>query len=202
MKYRKIMLAALVFVVLVSGGASMGSPVLAQTAQPEQPSAEGESGVSTPDGNTPDNMPAIGPHDYDFAAHGTAWVPQRKAKFKWNPYGWGTAAKKKVVGDEWVHVSIPAATRIDGSRTKVNHVQFCAKSSAVGTKPVTMDIWDNKKKIASVPIVGWNDTGYHCAWKAFSPTIQFQSLGVSVKLHYAHALDEITLYKAFARVTP
>ncbi len=200
MKYRKILLVSLVVVVLISGGVSMGSPVLAQTEQPEQPSAEGESGVSAPDGNTPDMMPAAG--IYDFVAHGTAWVPQRRGKFNWKPYGWGTEAKKKVVGDEWVHISIPTATRIDGPRWKVNYVQFCAKSSAVGTKPVTMDIWDNKTKIASVPIVGWNDTKYHCAWKSFSPSIKHQSLGVSVKLHYAHAMDTITLYKAFGRLIP
>jgi len=197
MKYRKIMLVSLVFVVLVSGGISMSSPVLAQTAQP---SAEGESGVSTPDENTPDI--AAGPHDYDFVAHGTAWVAQRRGKFNWKPLGWGTAAKKKVAGDEWVHISIPTATRIDGPRFKVIFVQFCAKSSAVGTKPLTMDIWDNRTRIASVPIVGWNDTKYHCAWKQLSPAIKHRSLGVSVKLHYANAMDTITLYKAFGRVTP
>lgn len=81
MKYRRIMLVFLVFVVLISGGVSMSSPVLAQTVQPEQPSAEGESGVSSPDGNTPDMMPSVGPNDYDFVAHGTAWVPQRKIRF-------------------------------------------------------------------------------------------------------------------------
>ena len=202
MKYRKMMLVFLVFVVLISGGISMGSPVLAQTPQPEPPSAEGEYSVFNPDENTPDALPP-GPHDYQFVAHGSAWVPKRIGQFKGRPSGWGTEATKIEEGIAPVTISIPAATLIDGSKTKVSFVQFCYKSHEFGTKPNYVLIWGAPDKLlATIKVGGWGDKQYHCIGQSFRPAKHFQSLGVNVQLKYAHAGDTVTLYKALARVAP
>ena len=140
--------------------------------------------------------------DTDMVAHGTAWVPERKWKFKmFKPYGWGTRTKVKVgPSDVWVHIPIPYMSRIENDRTWVEYVEFCAHSTnGAATKPVKLDVWDNRVRVASVTVSWVSNNKVQCHGITLSPKVMAQSLGLSVLLHFANTTDRITLFKAWAR---
>lgn len=142
--------------------------------------------------------------DTDHVAHGTAWVAQREWKFqKIIHYGWGTWFKKRLPGNEWIHVSIPWTSYLDGSWVDVKFVQFCAQSTnGTVTKPIRVDIWENDNQIASQPIAWPADNLYHCVDVNFTPSYWAESIGVSVLVHFENKADKITFYKAWATATP
>ncbi len=135
----------------------------------------------------------------DFAVHGTAWVRENAGQFSmFKPYGWGTAAKVKASGYQWVHIAIPYTTYLEDVAQKVRYVEFCAVSTnGAATKPVKMDVWANTVKISSTPISWPADNARHCFGVTYSPGVWYQDLGVSVQLYFANTTDKITLYKAW-----
>jgi hypothetical protein len=142
----------------------------------------------------------------DLVAHGTAWVPEARSKFsRWVPKGWGIEAKVKAagVGDVWVHIPIPDETVANGTVMNLVYVEFCAKSSnGAQTMPTRMDLWAFDTRFKSQAVTWPADNAIHCWGITFSPVTWQQSLGVSVLLHFANTTDQITLYKAWARVQP
>jgi len=142
--------------------------------------------------------------DYDFTTHGTSWVRQIPAQFSlFRTMGWGTQAKVKAAGDQWVHIAVPYQTRIANTLMKIKFVQFCAQSSNGGvTKPVRMDLWSYDGLTKSVLITWPANNNKNCFTYEF-PTPEFQpGLGVSVLLHYANPTHMITLYHAWVRIVP
>jgi hypothetical protein len=141
---------------------------------------------------------------YDYTNHGTAWVPELRAKFSlFKPVGWGTMTKAKVAGNQWVHIPVPYPSRIADTLVKIKYVEFCAQSSSgVATKPIRLDLWDYTGRFYSTNIAWPANNNKFCFGHEFNPPIWQQDLGVSVLLHFANATDTITLYKAWVRVTP
>jgi len=140
--------------------------------------------------------------DTDMVAHGTAWVAERRGKFKmFKPFGWGTKMKIKVgPSNEWVHIPIPYMSRIENDRTWVEYVEFCGRSSnGALTKPIRLDVWNNRSRIASVTISWAANNNVQCHGISFSPKVMAQSLGLSVLLHFDSTTDNITLYKGWVR---
>ena len=137
---------------------------------------------------------------------GTAWVPELRTKFsQWKPFGWGTQAKVKAagVGYQWVHIPLTYMSYFDGTPTKLTYVEFCAKSSnGALTKPVTMDVWDNEVRIHSDPITWPADNAFHCWGYDFGAGAWHSGVGISVQLYFANTTDTITLYKAWAEISP
>lgn len=140
-----------------------------------------------------------------FVAHGTGWVPERRAKFStWLYRGWGTEIKVKAatVGqDQWVHIPIPITTYMDGTWLEISSVEFCARSSnGAQTKPVMVDLWsDTRFKRQSITWAANNNK--QCVSIPVGPTWE-ESLGVSVLLDFGSSSDTITLYKAWAVLEP
>jgi hypothetical protein len=136
----------------------------------------------------------------DISVHGTMWTPELRSKFSlFRPYGWGTATKVKAAGDQWVHIPIPYVTYLEDVAQKIRYVEFCAQSSAGSrTKPTALHLWAGSKRFYAGAISWPADNAYHCAGVSFSPGVWKEDLGVSVSLHYANAVDSITLYKAWA----
>jgi len=135
----------------------------------------------------------------DIAVQGTLWRPERPRQFSlFQVKGWGIETKKKVAGDEWVHITVPLITRLENRLQKIGKVEFCAKSTnGTATKPVRIDLWANKAQFKSQVIAWPADNNYHCIAISFSPAIWKESLGISVLFHYANSADRITLYKAW-----
>ena len=142
--------------------------------------------------------------NYDFGAHGTAWVAQKNTQFKlFRPYGWGIVTKAKAAGKKWVHISVPFPTRIAEDRMLISYVEFCAQSSnGAITKPIRWDMWDNNGMFYSEDISWPGNNNKNCYGHTFNPPFAIEGLGVSVQLNFANTTDKITLYKAWVRVTP
>jgi hypothetical protein len=140
-----------------------------------------------------------------ISIHGTAWVPELRAKFsRWRPVGWGTQAKVKPagVGDQWVHIPVPVAPWLDNTTTYVFHVVFCAQSSnGSSTKPIQVDVWDQSTRIYSGPVTWWSDSNLHC-WDVSFAKVLVTSVGISVLLHFATTTDQITLGEATVSFAP
>jgi hypothetical protein len=138
-------------------------------------------------------------------AHGTAWVPELRARFaRWRPVGWGTQAKVKAagVGDQWVHIPIPVAPWLADTTTFVFSVHFCAQSTnGSQTRPVQIDVWSGSTRIYTGAVYWWSDNATHCWNVDFSPTL-VTSVGVSVLLHFATTTDQITLEEAAVSFAP
>jgi hypothetical protein len=179
---RPAVLSVLVLL-LVAGSA----PILAGAAGPS-------SDVRASEGNT------------DVVAFGTAWVPQSRSRFAvWRPMGWGTEVKVKAsgVGDQWVHIPLPYASVEEGTAVTLYYVEFCAKSSnGAATKPVTMDIWTDAGRLTSQSVAWAANNSRQCWGYTLAAPTWVESLGFSVKLHFASTGDMITLYKAWAHVGP
>jgi hypothetical protein len=138
-----------------------------------------------------------------MAAHGTAWVPQQRgALSKFKPFGWGTQVRAKAAGDQWVHISVPTPTMLDGTSLQVDFVRFCAQSShGSATKPTRLDLWNNNVQFWSADVTWAANNTMQCFVNL--PTLTpISSLGFSVLLHFANAKDVITLYKAEAQFIP
>lgn len=135
----------------------------------------------------------------DFAVHGTAWIRELPAQFSsFQAKGWGTVAKVKAAGYQWVHIPIPYATYLEDVAQKVRYVEFCAQSSnGAATKPVKLDIWAHNVRISSTSISWPADNAIHCFGVNYSPGVWKQDIGVSVSLYFANTTDKITLYKAW-----
>jgi hypothetical protein len=162
-------------------------------AAPSNPSKLAQVEVVAPAGN------------YDFTNHGTAWMPELPGKLDTNkPVGWGRAISPTLAGSYWVHIPIPFATVLAGSAMKMQYIEFCAQSSngVGGTKPVTMDLWENAGKFLTVPVVWAANNSKQCFGYTFNPTVWHQDLGISVLLTFVNPADTITLYKAWVRVQP
>jgi hypothetical protein len=145
---------------------------------------------------------------YDFTNHGTAWVPERRGKFKlFKPFGWGIRTKVKAKWaptNEWVHIPIPMPSRIANDFVSVKYVQFCAQSTnSAATKPIRWDLWDDNSGRIFARNISWPaDNARHCVEYTFNPVKWASNLGISVLVKYANATDQITLYKAWVRVEP
>jgi hypothetical protein len=137
----------------------------------------------------------------DISVHGTMWTPELRGKFSmFRPLGWGTATKVKAAGNQWLHIPIPYITYLEDVAQKVRFVQFCAQSSnGSATKPTALHLWANGTRFYAGAVTWPADNAYHCAGVSFSPGVWKEDLGVSVSLHYANAVDSITLYKAWAQ---
>ena len=137
-----------------------------------------------------------------LGSHGSAWVPQVRGKFAlWRPYGWGTATRVTLagVGDQWVHIQVPAASFFDESLTTLWSAQFCARSSnGARTKPIQIDIWNGTSRIYSAPIAWNGDNLDHCWEVGFTPPLWAETVGISVLLRFANSTDQITLEGASA----
>lgn len=142
--------------------------------------------------------------DYDFGTHGTAWVPEKSAGFAlFKPFGWGIETRAKVAGYQWVHIPVPVATRIAGSRMLIKYVEFCAQSTnGAISKPVRWDMWDYNGSFYSAAIAWPATNNKYCFGHTFSAPFAFEGLGISVRLKFANPTDKITLYKAWVRVVP
>jgi len=173
-------LVGLLVLVLVTGS----SPLVAGADNPAAPAA-----VENPTAR------ALG--TLTLGSHGTAWVPERARQFSlWRPYGWGTAAKVKLtgIGDQWVHIQVPAASFLNGYLTGLYSAQFCARSSnGAQTKPIQIDIWNGSSRFYSAPVNWWADNAEHCWVVDFSPPKWTVTVGISVLLHFANSTDQITL---------
>ncbi len=143
---------------------------------------------------------------FDLVTHGTAWVPQTRARFsKFMPVGWGmiTQVKAAGVGNQWVHMPLSYPSYIEGAAPKLAYVEFCAQSSnGVATKPIAMDIWDGGTSISHDVIAWAPDNAYHCFGHNYAAPAWHADLGISVLLYFANTTDTITLYKAWAHVVP
>lgn len=142
---------------------------------------------------------------FDIVTHGTAWVPQLRARFSlFSPVGWGmtTRVKPAGVGNQWVHLPLSYLSIVEGSTPKLTYVEFCAKSSnGVATAPIQMDVWEDNVRI-STETIGWPaDNNYHCFGHDYAAAWR-TDLGISVLLHFANTTDTITLYKGWASVVP
>jgi len=182
---RRLAVAALVMTTLV-GGAMLA------TAE-EEPTVGTETDARASSGDT------------DMVAHGTAWVAERPGKFKnsgWKPFGWGTWTRRKAAGNEWMHISIPYISRLEGDRTYVKYVEFCGESTnGAVTKPIRIDVWDNNTRIASQAVAWVANNNYQCHGVVINPAVAAQSLSVSVRVHYDNAVDQVTMFKAWAKAS-
>jgi hypothetical protein len=179
---RPVILSVLVLL-LVAGSA----PILAGAANPSS-DARASGGYS------------------DLVNYGTAWVPQSRNSFaRFRPMGWGMEAKVKPVGvgNQWVHIPIPFMSVEEESPVLIEYVEFCAMSSnGAATMPTDFDLWSDGGRFESQAVTWPADNGRHCIGITLSPPVWQDSLGVSVSLHFANTADQITLYKAWARVRP
>ena len=160
-------------------------------------------GVYTPGVDDPPELLAITGLS-DFATQGTAWVSERPRRFKlWKVRGWGTQTVhygSSAPADEWVHLPLSTATYIDGTQLYVKHVEFCAQSTnGAVTKPTRLHVRANGALVGDIP-VSWSDNDFHCAYIVFTPALWMESVGISVKLHYANGNDQITLFKGWVRM--
>lgn len=144
----------------------------------------------------------------DLVAYGTAWVPEIRPAFQnWKPYGWGLRAKIRPTHAgtyQWVHIPIPYIPRGDGAWSYFDLAQVCISSSAPAqTRPTDIHLWSDSGRFYTGAVTGWNtsSTGHQCltvdignVWK--------ESLGISVRIYFASADHQITLYKAWARIVP
>jgi len=154
--------------------------------------------------DTPDQRASEGYSD--LVNYGTAWVPQSRNSFaRFRPMGWGMEAKVKPVGvgDQWVHIPIPFMSVGEGSPVLIEYVEFCAMSSnGAASAPTTFHLWSDGGRFKIGPVTWPADNDRHCIGVTLSPPVWEDSLGVSVSLHFANTTDQITLYKAWARVRP
>jgi hypothetical protein len=119
------------------------------------------------------------------------------------PYSWGTGVKAKTAGNQWVHIAIPYISYLDGTVLNLQHAEFCVKSTnGADTKPVKIEVWDNEVRNGSWPIFWPGDNSYHCIWIDYLTPGWFESVGISVQLHFANTIDKITLYKAWIIMVP
>jgi hypothetical protein len=202
MKHTKIIFVLLVIVILISSSAALGAPAEVQESEDVE---EISVFVYTPGVDDPPELLAI-TGAVDLVTQGTGWVQERKFKYsKWKHYGWGTLAQTyKTPRDEWVHLPVTYATRIDNTfPMKVEYVEFCAQSTnGTVTKPVTLHVRNQATLMGSKAIAWPADNAYHCAGMSFSPNKYGESLGISVKLHFENNADQITLYKGWVRLQP
>ena len=106
------------------------------------------------------------------------------------------------VGNQWVHIEVPAAPFVNGSMTGVYSVQFCAQSSnGAQTRPIQVDLWNSTTRFHSESITWWADNAAHCKVINFSPPPWVVNVGISVRLHFANTADQITLQWASAAFT-
>jgi hypothetical protein len=131
------------------------------------------------------------------ASHGTAWVAERRNKFSlWRPVGWGTQARVKLagVGDQWVHIQVPAESFVNGYMTGLYSAQFCAQSSnGAQTRPIQIDMWNGTTRFYTAAINWWTDNAEHCWVVNFTPAKWTVTMGISVLVHFANTTDQITL---------
>ena len=149
------------------------------------------------------NVPTLASNT-DVTIHGSMWHQQDKSKFaSFKAYGWGTYAKLKAAGSQWVHISVPIMTYLSGVAQKIEYVEFCAKSTAgATTKPDWMDLWAGTSRFLTEAVTWPADNSYHCVGHTFSPAVWYQDLGISVRLTFADPSETITLFKAWARLVP
>jgi|GEM_PF-2734941 len=200
MKALKVISILVVMALMLTGVAAFRAPARAQT---DSPSAEGSIIIYSPE------LGEVGPgaplaNETDLAMQGTGWAAEGISAFKtFKPYGWGTLTRKYAASEAWVHAPLVATSYLNGVAQKLRYVEFCAKSSnGVSTKPITLDVWNNTGKTSSDAIAWPADNAYHCIGKTYATPAFHQSVGISVKLHFANGTDTITLYKAWARMGP
>ena len=198
MKHYKIIFLFLIIGVLITSSVALGAPARQESVEPE---LEGETFIYTPGEDEPLAITGT----TDLVSQGTGGVSARKGMFSLFKYlGWGTVTRAKSFAaptDEWVHIPVPMMTRLDGDWMYIKYVQFCAKSTdGANTKPIGLHLRSNNDLFGNYAITWPADNKYHCfgvslnTWK--------ESLGVSVKLHYADAISKITLYKVWVQVGP
>lgn len=143
--------------------------------------------------------------NYDFATHGTAWVPEARGQFQaFSPKGWGIPTRVKAPGSYWVHIPVSYPTYIAGSAMYIKYVEFCAKSTnGASSKPVHWDLWEADHSNFYSQDISWTANNlYHCWGHTFSPGTWRQDLGISVLLTFVNTTDTITLSKAWVSVNP
>lgn len=138
----------------------------------------------------------------DVPVQGTAWVAQKRGRFRWIPKGWGTEVKRKRVGSDWFHIHIPVLSAEDGSYQYVTYIEFCYKTSNTATYVNRMDIWNDDTFVASKNLSAPANTAHHCYGYTFSTKKWFESVGLSIRGTFANTSHKITLYKAWARYVP
>lgn len=190
----------MIIFILFTSSVALSAPAQLQEDQSESVVT---GGVYTPGVDDPPELLAITGLS-DFATQGTSWVSERPNRFrKWKVWGWGSQVAhwgSSTPADEWVHLPLTTATYIDGTKLYVSHVEFCAQSTnGALTKPTILHVRANEELIGNIPIT-WSDNAYHCAYINFSPAKWAESVGISVRLHFANATDQITLYKGWVRM--
>jgi hypothetical protein len=100
----------------------------------------------------------------DFAVHGSGWARENPGQFSsFKVMGWGTTAKVKAAGYQWIHMAIPYLTYIEDVAQKVRYVEFCAASTnGASTKPVKLDVWAHGTRVSSTAIAWPADNAIHC----------------------------------------
>jgi hypothetical protein len=142
---------------------------------------------------------------YDFANHGTDWMPELPGQLDTNRvYGWGRAISPTLAGSYWVHIPMAFSTVLAGSLMKMQYVEFCAQSTngVGGTKPIKMELWEYNGRFLTVPVVWAANNNKQCFGYIFNPTQWHQDLGISVLLTFVNQADTITMLKAWVRVQP
>jgi hypothetical protein len=133
--------------------------------------------------------------------HGSMGVAERRNRFStFGPKGWGTQARLKAAGDEWVHLAGPFVYLQDGDFWKPSFVVLCAQSTAgARTMPTRLDVWATDHftlvatQIASFPIY-WPATNAHqCVSVGVIPDNDAASVAFSLLLHFANSTDRLTL---------
>jgi hypothetical protein len=160
---------------------------------------------AAPQAHTPESGKLVAPAgNYDFTAHGTAWVNETPGQVKLLYKGWGAIARAKTTPAKyWVHIPLPFPSVLAGSALYVNYVEFCAQSTnGVNAKPVHMDVWDYAGKFVNVNIAWPADSAKHCFGYALAAPAWHQDGGISVQLQFSNTVDMVTLYKAWIRLTP
>jgi hypothetical protein len=137
----------------------------------------------------------------DIAVHGTNWVAETRYQLSmFKPWGWGTAAKAKAAGDQWVHISVPYITYLEDKAQMIRYVEFCAKSTnGAASKPTDFHLWAHNTRFYTGTITWPANNNINCHGVTFNPGVWKQDLGISVRLHFANNSDAITLYKAWVQ---
>lgn len=192
------LIAVMLLVLLLPFGLSF--MITEAEANPDLQEPEVTSGVYDGGETTPYERAAV---FTDFAIHGTAWVKEGNTTSKFKYMGWGTEVKAKAAGNIWVHIPIPFNTYINGVPQKVQHIEFCAKSShGAVTKPTDFHVRTSQARVKMVYLNWPVDNYYHCGWVNFNPPVWYEDIGLSVLLHFDNTTDQITLYKAWLRTVP
>lgn len=159
--------------------------------------------VSSAQDEAPDAALAVTGQNHT-AVQGTAWVAEKPGKLDiWKHWAWGTRMSPKKASNQWVHIAVPTVTALDNGTLVVERVTFCAKAlQPTKSKPVAVHLWaDNVVKHQEA--IAWpNTTAKHCHTVTFTPEKYFETVGVSVLVHFENQLHRVELNRAWVASVP